>query len=70
MGKKPSSWLPAFAGYFIYLLYAVLIVRIPFLYGVWVRMWNSIISVPGHCLFIYFSSIACYELEMHDRDLT
>ena len=24
---------------------------VPFPYGVWRRMWNSIVSVPGHCLF-------------------
>ena len=35
--------------------YAVLIVRVAFLFGVLGRMWNSIVSVPEHCLFIYFS---------------
>ena len=33
---------------------AVLVVRVPFLFGVWGRLWNSIVSVPDHCLFIYF----------------
>ena len=26
----------------------------PFPIGVWGRVWNSIVSVPDHCLFIYF----------------
>ena len=34
-------------------LSAVLVVRVPFPFGVWDRMWNSIVSVPDHCLFIY-----------------
>ena len=34
---------------------AVLIVGVPFPFGVYDRMWNSIISVPDHCLFICFS---------------
>ena len=33
---------------------AVLIVCVPFSFGVLGRMWNSIVSVPNHCLFIYF----------------
>ena len=32
----------------------VLIVRAPFPFGVWDREWNSIVSVPDHCLFINF----------------
>ena len=27
-------------------------VCVPFPLGVWGRMWNSIVSVPDHCLFI------------------
>ena len=30
---------------------AVLVVRVHFPFGVWVRMWNSIASIPDHCLF-------------------
>ena len=33
---------------------AVLVVRVLFPFGVWGRMWNSIVSVPDHCLFIDF----------------
>ena len=33
---------------------AVLVVGVPFPRGVWDRMWNSIVSVPDHCRFIYF----------------
>ena len=29
---------------------AALVVRGPFPFGVWGRMWNSIVSVPDHCL--------------------
>ena len=31
-----------------------LVVCVPFPFGVWGRMWNSIVSVPERCLFIYF----------------
>ena len=57
---------------------AVLVVRVPFPFGVWGRMWNSILAVPDHCLFIYFlfvlfSSIWCmvsgYALFMHMTSL-
>ena len=36
------------------LLDAVLTVCITFPFGVWGRMWNSIVSVPDHRLFFYF----------------
>ena len=32
---------------------AVLVVRVPFPFSVWGRVWNSIVTVPDHCLFIY-----------------
>ena len=38
----------------LFLFYAVLTVRVPFPFGVWGGVWNSIVSVPDHCLFIYF----------------
>ena len=38
----------------MFLFYAVLSVCVPFPFGVWGRMWNLIVSVPDHCLFIYF----------------
>ena len=34
---------------------AVLIVSVPFSFGVKGRMWNSILSIPDHCLFTYFA---------------
>ena len=34
---------------------AVIIVGVPFPFGVQGRIWNSIVSVPNHCLFIYFT---------------
>ena len=30
------------------------LIRFSFPFGVWGRMWNLIVSVPDHCLFIYF----------------
>ena len=47
-GKELTSWLSAYA----VLLNAVLIVYVLFPFGVWDRMWNSIVSVPDNCLFI------------------
>ena len=35
---------------------AVLVVRIPFPLGFWGRVWNSIVSDPDHCLFIYLTA--------------
>ena len=32
---------------------AVLVVRVPFPLGIWGRMWNSVVSVPDHCLLIH-----------------
>ena len=36
---------------------AVLVVRVPFPFGVWGRVWNSIVSIPDHCHFIYLLSL-------------
>ena len=41
-----SSWLSACAVYCV-----------PYPFGVWNRIWNSIVSVPDHFLFIYFVNI-------------
>ena len=43
---------------------AVLVVRVPFPFGVWGRVWNSILSVPDHCLFIYFEQFYKLWLEV------
>ena len=43
--KVLSSWLSACATF----LDAVLTVCVLFPFGVWGRMWNSIVSVPDHC---------------------
>ena len=37
----------------VLILNAVLVVLVPF--GVWGGIWNSIVSAPDHCLFVYFS---------------
>ena len=36
-------------------LSAILIVGVALPFGGQGRMWNSIVSVPAHCLFIYFA---------------
>ena len=59
-GKEPSYW---FSARTVFILY-VLIVRFPFPFGVCGRTWNSIVSVPDHCLFFYFvlSLSSCYDI--------
>ena len=39
----------------VLILNAVLVVLVPFPFGVLGGMWNSILSAPDHCLFVYFS---------------
>ena len=34
-----------------FFLSVVLVVSVSFPFGVWGRVWNSIVSVPDHCLF-------------------
>ena len=48
--KQLSSWLSSCA----VLLCSVLILCFSFPFGVWGRMWNSFVSVPDHCLHVYF----------------
>ena len=50
-GKELSPSLSASA----VLFHGVLTVCIPFPFGVRERMWNSVVSVPDHCLFICFN---------------
>ena len=52
VGKELSSRL--FTCVFL-ILNAVLVVLVPFLFGVWGGMWNSIVSAPDHSLIVYFS---------------
>ena len=52
-GKELTSWISTGEFY----LYAVLIVCVRFPFGDRGWMWNSIVSVPDHCLFIYFKEI-------------
>ena len=49
-GKELSPWLFSCA---VFTFGAVLVVRVPFPFCVWDRVWNSNVSVPDHCLFIY-----------------
>ena len=49
----------------LFLFYVVLIVCVPFPCGVWDRVWNSIVSVPSHCIFIYL--LKCKNKDHHAR---
>ena len=51
-GKGMSLWLFTCV---VFIFREDLVVRFPFPFGVLGRMWNSILSVPDHCLFIYFT---------------
>ena len=42
---------------------AVLIVGAPFPFDVYVRIWNSIVSVPDHCFFNYFNTYLIYDFD-------
>ena len=53
----------------VVLLFGVLIVCVPFLYGVWGRMWNSTVSVPDHCLFIYITKMHLITVHSHVHEL-
>ena len=52
LGKSCSLGFPLV----LFLLCAVLIVRVPFQFGVYGMMRNLIVSVPDHCLFFYFTT--------------
>ena len=39
----------------VLILNAILVVLVPLPFGIWGGMWNSIVSAPDHCLFVYFS---------------
>ena len=49
---------------------AVLVVRVPFPFGVWDRVWNLIVSVPDHSIFIYLVYIAPVNSSTNYRDRT
>ena len=49
-GKELSPWLFTCA---IFIFGAVLVVRVPFQFGVLGRVLNLFVSVPDHCLFMY-----------------
>ena len=53
-GKELFSWLFTCV---VFIFSNVLVIRVPFSFGVWDRVWNSIVSVPGYCLFIYFGGL-------------
>ena len=42
----------------VLILNAVLVVLVPLPFGAWGGMWNSFVSAPDHCLFVYFSQSA------------
>ena len=61
VGKELSSWLFHLCCFY---LCVVLIVGVP-LFGVKSRMWNSIVSVPDRCLFIYYTK--CTQLFQNNQ---
>ena len=56
-GKQLSPWLFICV---VFICSTVLVVRVRFPFGVWGSVCNSIVSVPDHCLFIYFEAISGY----------
>ena len=46
---------------------AVLVVRVPFPFGVWGMMWNLIVWVPDHCLVIYFARMQLMSYMYSDK---
>ena len=51
-GKELSPWLFTCA-----IFYFSAVLSVPFPFGVFGRMWNSIVSIPDHCLFIYLGTV-------------
>ena len=51
VGKEVFRWLFTCD---VFIFSVVLVVRVPFPFDVWGRVWNSVVSVPDHCHFIYF----------------
>ena len=47
----------------VLILNAALVVLVPLPFGVWGGMWNSIVSAPDHCLFVYFLQ----SIQAHDH---
>ena len=45
----------------------VLVVRVHLPFGVWDRMWNSIVSIPDHCIFIYFNFVMDQFIRKHGK---
>ena len=45
-----------FSNGFGYIMDRTMCAYFPFPFGVWGRMWNSIVSVPDHCLITYFTN--------------
>ena len=51
-GKELIAWLFTCV---VFIFSVVSVVHVPFPFGVRGRVCNSIVSVPDHCLFIYFT---------------
>ena len=70
--NDPDSFLGCLSAVLVvrvpFLFSAVLVVRVPFPFGVWGRVWNSIVPVPDHAflstfrftLYNYKCTIVCY----------
>ena len=48
------NFIPGFSLVLFFYSSAVLVVHVPFPFGVWGRVRNSIVPVPDLCLFIYY----------------
>ena len=64
-GQELTSWLSACD----VLIYAVLSFCVPFPYDVCRRKWNSIVSVPEHCPFIYFDVLTFFIKDSADKQI-
>ena len=48
----------------------LIIVGVLFPFGVWGRIWNSVVSVPDHCLFIYSAGVCnWYSIEYSSHNI-
>ena len=61
--SRQRSTLLAYSTCVAYFFGAVLLVSVPFPFGVCGGQWNSIVSVPGHCLSFYFIHYMAYIMQ-------
>ena len=59
--------LCVFFFFFFFFFSALLVVRVPYSFGVWGRVWNPIVSIPDHCLFMSFTYCFFKTLDLSER---